>query len=179
VHDLQQRVLQRTLPDDLTTVLIDRLRAARADFSQAESDVSYVRRVVQGRLDIVGHEIQRRSGGESGSVESAGVVFNLPDILSVGGETPLGQRRAASFPEPGSLARELAQEVDQLVSPDDLSGVGVLTSDRLVELLRALEGLENQLSGLRQQLHARIDRIQNELGRRYGEGEASVDSLLQ
>jgi hypothetical protein len=42
-----------------------------------------------------------------------------------------------------------------------------------------MRDFENDLSALRRRLHERIDALQAEIGRRYRDGEASVDSLLR
>lgn len=42
-----------------------------------------------------------------------------------------------------------------------------------------MEGLEQEVSGVRRRLHAQIDQLQAEITRRYRSGEASVDALLQ
>lgn len=181
MHADLQRLLARDLLPDVTAVPLDDLRQLRVACSQAEGDVSFVRRVAQGRLDIVGHEVRRRSGAHDAAPERAGLLFDLPDILSLGapaaGSGP-GQGRMLAIQAPGVLAHDLLSQLDQAASPSELTTLDQLDDDRLGALLEALREFEVELSANRRRLHERIDTIQGEIGRRYRDGEASIDSLL-
>ena len=62
-----ERFLDPELLDGLTGWPLDRVRALRDEAQQVEGGLSYVRRMVQGRLDIVGAELERRrEGGDPG-----------------------------------------------------------------------------------------------------------------
>lgn len=175
--------LDLLLDDDVLTGIEGRdlpdLRSARVAAAQAENDVSMVRRISQGRLDIVGHEMQRRSGAVSDEADVPGLLFSLPDILSdsVGGSGG-GSGRPVIVNEPGPIALSLVDRLDATVSPGDLSGVDRMDDGSLRMVFERLGEFESQLSGVRRQLHERIDAIQAEIGRRYRDGEASVDSFL-
>ena len=56
------------------------LRARRDDAEAEEADISYLRRLLQGRLDILRAELVRRSQG--GDLDVAGLRAALPSILS-------------------------------------------------------------------------------------------------
>ena len=56
-------LLQPVYLGDLTTRAMDEVRAMRAECQEVETGLSLLRRVVQGRLDIVGLERQRRADG--------------------------------------------------------------------------------------------------------------------
>ena len=60
----------------------------------------------------------------------------------------------------------------------DLADVATLGDAELDALAERLRGFEATVSGRRQALHACIDTLQDEIKRRYREGEADVDSLL-
>ena len=60
----------------------------------------------------------------------------------------------------------------------DLADLPTLDDAALDVLAGRLGAFEAEVSGRRQQLHVCIDTLQNEIKRRYGEGEATVDSLL-
>ncbi|MDX6242278.1 MAG: hypothetical protein QOE76_1, partial [Frankiales bacterium] len=62
---------------DLVALDMDDLRQLRADAEQEETDASYVRRLLQGRIDIVEAERAGRRGEGSGDL-----VSNLARILS-------------------------------------------------------------------------------------------------
>src|SRR5437763_1248165 len=76
-----QDVLSATYLDDLEHRPIEEIRALRAECQQLEVDQSYLRRLVQGRLDIVRSEQARRVGG-AGPSEVGDLVEHLPQILA-------------------------------------------------------------------------------------------------
>jgi hypothetical protein len=192
---------------------MERLRSIRVELNRAESDVSLVRRVAQGRLDIVGHEVDRRQGtpgatghgtpdggpaddpageraaeggGEAASPYAgvpgpttgpAGLLFDMPDILS-DGAGPGSRGRMVEVEEPGPLALALMDQLDAAASPGRLSGLDDLDRPALGDLFESLRGVEVELSSARRRLHDRIDTIQDEIARRYRDGEATIDSLL-
>ncbi len=170
--------LTQTALTTLTEIALPQLRAERADCSSAETDISFVRRLTQGRLDIIGHEVQRRNGGTE-TAHLNEVLFEIPAILSDGQNKPRAGGRAPEIDGPTESALKLSSELDQIVSPKQLSDVGNLDDAALGELIEQLQNFEHELSTQRRQLHERIDAIQTEIVRRYREGEASVDTLLE
>jgi hypothetical protein len=78
VHDDLQRLLAKDLLPDITAVPLEDLRHLRIECSEAEGDVSFVRRVAQGRLDIVGHEVRRRSGAADAAPTDTGPCSTCP-----------------------------------------------------------------------------------------------------
>jgi len=194
--------------DNLRAEQLPRLRNLRVQLTQAEGDISFVRRVSQGRLDIVGHEVARRersaaagtSDGDTGPddgpqvASASGLLFDMPDILNDGdrlksaasaGRSDLEDvphtmpSRMVQVLEPGDIALALIEDLDQVASPGDLASVEQLEQEQLADLFDRLRRFEVDLSTSRRTLHDRIDRIQDEIARRYRDGEATVDSLLQ
>lgn len=164
---------------NLTTRPIAELRELRVACTRAEGDVSLARRVAQGRLDIVGHEVQRRAGAVDGEAQLTGLLFDLPDILA-DGEHPSGNPsgRPVDVNAPGATALELVARLDSAATPAQLSSVTDLGEGELRELFERIRGFEVELSAVRRQLHERLDAIQSEIGRRYRDGEASIESFL-
>lgn len=158
-------------------VPIDELRRLRSESSAAEGDVSFVRRVAQGRLDIVGHEARRRTGAADAEPDVSGLLFDLPDILADAPGRPPGGR-AVAVGAPGKLAQDLLDGLDAAASPAELASLDGLGSARLSTLMDTLGSFEVELSAVRRRLHERIDSIQDEIARRYRDGEASIDSVL-
>jgi hypothetical protein len=161
--------------DGIRTRPLPRLRELRGRCAVVESDVSMVRRLAQGRLDIVIHEARRRSGDGV-----AGLLYDLPDILadeSRKNHTP-GSRPDVRVDGPGEVGGELMDRLEAIASPTVLSGVQHLDQGELDELFARISDYEHKLSKCRRSLHERIDAIQSEIGRRYRDGEASVDSVL-
>ena len=182
VHPDLQRLLARDLLPDVTAVPLDDLRSLRIECSKVESDVSLVRRIVQGRLDIVGHETRRRSGAAAADsgVDMSGLLFDLPDIMadSPPGGGPGSGGRKVLIDEPGVVAQALIKTLDSTLTPGELGSLVDLDDDELATLMETLRDFEIELSTSRRRLHERIDSIQSEVTRRYRDGEASIDSLL-
>ena len=176
MHADLQRLLAKESMSDVTAVPLADLRQLRVDCSAAEGDVSFVRRMTQGRLDIVGHESRRRSGAADVELETSGLLFDMPEILADGPTRSSG--RPTLIQEPGTVAQALVGQLDGLAAPSELGDLARVDDDRLTELLDALRTFEIDLSATRRRLHERIDSIQGEIARRYRDGEASIDSLL-
>ncbi len=148
------------------------VRGLRRQAEQAEVDLSYTRRLLQGRLDIVRRELQRRAEHDGRSL-----VDLLPEILSEKGRGPahgLGRHQTV---QPSSPAAH-EQWVNSLAPGVDLSDVGDLPDDQLETAARALTTGERGLSERRRGVQRVMDALAGELGRRYRDGEADVAQLL-
>jgi hypothetical protein len=161
--------------DDLPSRSMDDLHAMRDESVAVETGLSYLRRMVQGPLDIVSREIVRReSGGES---DRASLIGELPGILADGPRPP-GVGRLSQSLEPTVVDQELSDELDQLLGGGVISDVLSLDDAELLQLQLRLTAFEDKVSDRRRAYFERIDSLQAELTRRYRTGEASVDSLL-
>ena len=160
-------------PHDLATVGMDELRQLRADAEQEETDASYVRRLLQGRIDIVEAERAGRRGETSGDL-----VSNLARILSDDHEPsePRGLGRHSTL-EP-SRADEHRRHVEALVADVGLSDVSARTDDELESAVSSYREEEHRVSNVRKQLQALMDGCSAEVTRRYREGEEDVASIL-
>ena len=179
-----QRFLSPSFLDGIETRPMEDLRATRAEVQEAEVAVSYVRRVVQGRLDIVRAERKRRSGGvasDDPAEEAGSLVEDLPGILadsSHGGRTS-GPGRLPMHIDPGQQADTLVADLDREVDPNRLTEIGTLSDAEIDVVTDSLRAIERQLSDQRHALHERLDALQAEMVRRYQSGEANVDNLLR
>ncbi|HSS09726.1 MAG TPA: hypothetical protein VLL25_07570 [Acidimicrobiales bacterium] len=160
----------------LTALPIEEIRTRRAQATEVEVGLSYVRRLVQGRLDIVLDEARRRDDGEQSSDLSA-LVERLPEILSEHVRGP-GTGRLPTVLAPAEIDREHIDRLDRIVNAEQLATLPELQEADLRSKLEALAGLEEEVSAERRALHDVIDGLQEELVRRYKSGEATVDSLL-
>jgi hypothetical protein len=175
VPDLDE-VLSTSFLDGLGTWPIEVLRAKRDQATALETTLSYMRRVVQGRLDIVLAERRRRgSHGDPAPVEA--LLAQLPSILADRVHAP-GRGRLAPLLGPGELPPELARSLEATLPANALSSVPEIADEDLDQAASRLELLERELSAQRRALFNVIDRLQNELVRRYRSGEATVESLL-
>jgi hypothetical protein len=157
---------------DLGSVALADVRSRRHEAEQEEADLSYVRRLLQGRIDIVRAELSRRTGDERGSL-----VDQLAGILADGhpGE-PHGLGRHNTV-EPSRVA-EHRRSVEQLVSDVGVSDVVNRTDEELAESLSRLTNYEAAVSRNRRRVQEVMDACTAEIARRYQSGEATVDDLL-
>jgi hypothetical protein len=171
--------LDRLLADDylqgLAELALAEVRGRKAECAEIEVALSYLRRLVQGRLDIVDAELRRRAGG--GAANLAEVVDQLPQILA-GGTRPAGVGRLTTQLAPEVNLRVLTADLDRIIDVDRLGRLPEMTEHEVHAVADALAGLERTVSARRHRLHQRLDQLQAELVRRYRSGEASVDALL-
>ena len=125
--------LDRILADEYLAGLEDRsteeLRALRAECQAIETQVSYLRRMVQGRHDIVAGELARRTHGEAASDASA-LVDRLPEILADRIHAHGPGRLPASM-EPGELSGALADRLTAITSQVTIESPGDTSLDAL------------------------------------------------
>jgi hypothetical protein len=159
-------------PEDLTAPSMVELRAFRDAYQEVENGLSYVRRVVQGRLDTILAELGRR-GGEPTEVD---LIHLLPDVLAANVRGP-GLPRPTRDMDPPPWADDLVAELDEVVTPRQMADIEQLSDAQLTAAVERIALLEREVSQARTRLHRRIDRIQEELIGRYRAG-ASVDDLL-
>ena len=171
------RILDDAYVADLGERAIEGIRAMRAECQDVETGLSYLRRVVQGRLDIVHAELtRRRSGGEPGDLSS--LIDQLPEILGDHLRAPGNGRLPVSL-DPGRVDAELQARFDAVLAEADFDAITDVDEAKLVAAGDALAELEQDISSRRRALFDRIDQLQAEITRRYKTGEASVESLLR
>jgi hypothetical protein len=164
VQDDLERLTADGLLDDVEEWDVGRVREFRDACRELEERVSYQRRMAQGRLDIARAERERRDRGGD-------LVDALPEILA---DRPTGRARSD---------RSLG-----LIDPgdEDFDGEGVplsrlpdLEDDALADLIAHLETAERALSRSRRPLLDNLDRLQDELVKRYRDGSADVDEVMK
>jgi hypothetical protein len=166
------RVLDPDYIEGLDRLGLAEVRARRDDAAQEETDLSYLRRLLHGRIDIVRAEQKRRTEGGSASV-----VEQLATILADNAVGPaMGMGRYQTL-EP-SRAEAHRRHVEALVSDADLSDVAALPNERLELALQTYTKEESSVSQRRRQVQVVMDLLNAEIAKRYREGKASVDELL-
>ena len=167
------RVLAEDYLSGLRTAELAEVRELRAEAEQEEVDLSYIRRMVQGRLDVIRAELNRREGGAS----TGNLVEDLAAILADEPRAPARGLGRHVTVEP-SRADSHRRYVEALVADVDLSDVAARTTDELAHAMRTLSEEEQTLSGKRRQVQEVMDACSAEITRRYRDGEADVDTLL-
>jgi len=176
-ESLIDQILSSGYLGDLQHRSIDDIRTMRARCQEVETGLSYLRRMVQGRLDIVGVELQRRrEGGDPG--ELGDLVDRLPEILADRAR-PAGLGRLPQLMAPGEIDAPLAAELDAITAGHDLATLSSASDEELERFREGLERLEREVSERRKDMFAPIDALQAEITRRYRTGEADVAALLR
>jgi hypothetical protein len=135
----------------LASLPLDHLRAYRRQLAAEEDRISYWRRLVHARLDLLAAKTE--SGG----------TLTMDQLVRVLGDTGSGRSRstllsirpADPLPDLPVLAHMWAAEVD----PEDHDGI--------IAAMDLLQAAEVQLTVYREALHRRIDEATSELISRY------------
>lgn len=169
---------------DLALLRLPELRVLRRDAQRDEADLSYVRRLLQGRIDILRAELARRGGvrapgaGQPRVVGSGelSVIERLSEILT---DAPARHRSSARHVTVGTPhGEEYRRLASDMLSEVELSDLDARTDEELGAGMGRLVRYEQQVSRRRQQLQRTADDCSAEIARRYREGEAQVDDLL-
>ncbi|MFE7119519.1 ABC transporter substrate-binding protein [Streptomyces sp. NPDC057654] len=155
---------------ELAELRLAELRTLRRDAQQDEADLSYVRRLLQGRIDILRAELARRAAPRSP------VVDRLSEILADVPSTHRSSARHVTLGMPHS--EEFRRLAEDMLSEVELSDLEARTDQELHAAMGRLVRYEQQVSRRRQQLQHTADDCGAEIARRYREGEAQVDDLL-
>ncbi len=171
------RILGPGYLDGLERLPVDDVRARRTECQEVETGLSYARRLVQGHLDIIHAELERRGAGARSG------VGELVDRLKEGGmlgdqQRPAGFGRLPTVMAPGSGGDPFVAEIEAAVRDEDLARLPDLSDAEVAALADRLGALERSLSDRRREVFDRIDALQAEIVRRYKSGALSPDSLL-
>lgn len=176
-EDRLEWVLSPSFLAGLDTLGTEELRSRRADAEAEEEAISYVRRLLQGRLDILRSELRHRH--DSGSDVAGDLLAQLSAVLT--DDHPeqrdtLGTRatrlRVPTDTEPHQ------QRLDELVAGSSLDELEDLPDETLEVYVSRLTEHERELSATRRQLFDRIDALRSELAARYKDGRATISDLL-
>lgn len=164
--DSERRLARTTAPDyldDLDRADTARVRVMRDECRSEERRLSYVRRMVQGHLDLADAELARRR--EAGS---EAVVVRVARTLA-GPSGAARSLRAVGLYEPTGSGEDL----------DDLATARLPDLDdvALVEHVDRLRRRERALSDRRAVLLGHLDRLQAALVDRYRDGRAAIDEV--
>jgi hypothetical protein len=165
VSDRRRRldtVLEPEYLTDLDAVDLEELRARRDTAEDVEAQISYYRRLIHGRMDLLSFEAKRRSGEESRTLLEA-----LPEILASGlvlGQDPTPRHIEVMPPLPSKTGRRL---IDRIMDDGVLTQLSEMSDQEVAEALEGLVEFEEQMSEQRRQLHVVIDTLQEEIVGRY------------
>lgn len=168
-----KRRIDRILANDFLAGLSSKpmadVRVMRADSEEEEASLSYERRLLQGRIDILEAELDRRSGG------GASLMELLPQILA---DDVSSSRGAYPRRDPAPPADRPKRRVERLISDDTLTNLSELSDDDVRGAIDTLREAERDVSESRRRVQHVLDRIQAEIARRYKSGEADPADIL-
>jgi hypothetical protein len=178
LDDQLGRVLGPHYLDGISDKPLDEVRQMRAECEEIETSVSFLRRMAQGRLDLIHAYLDRRSHSDIGDLRA--FLDDLPSIIAAG-----PPQRSTSAPArlpgtrlPDAHPEDLSVELDAVLGADKMSELESLDDAQLEEIADGLADMERQISKQRRSLHELIDQIQAEIVSRYKTGRATVDGLL-
>lgn len=178
------RVLAEGFLEGLRECELSDVRVRRRDAEQEEADLSYLRRMLQGRSDILRAELARRAGGTPAGVagDDAELVRRLTDVLTDAPRGDHGHRDDHGLGryltvEP-SRVDEHRRDVEQLIADIGISDAGGSTEEELRVALSRVEDFEHRVSASRRRVQEVMDACTGEIARRYTDGEARVEDLL-
>jgi hypothetical protein len=155
------RVLDPSFTDRVDQLGLAELRARREEAEAEEADVSYLRRLLQGRLDILRAEQD---------------VAGLPAILS---DDAPGTFSAVPRVQVPSRAGEHRRRVERLVSDETIARLPKLDVEELTRAVEVLAAEEEKVSTHRRAVQRVVEVLRGELARRYRDGTAQVSQLLE
>ncbi|MBT8212444.1 MAG: hypothetical protein KJN71_04770 [Acidimicrobiia bacterium] len=157
------------LPD----ISLDDLRERRALCDELDTELSYYRRLLHGRMDLLGFELRRRSGEESRSLIDA-----LPEILA-GSESHVSSSSGRAIPvEVPDIPSTGKRNVDRVLVDDFLAHLPTLDDEELETIQADLTEAEREVSKQRRTVYEAYEKIQSELTDRYRQGIDNIDELL-
>jgi hypothetical protein len=145
------------------------IRAERNALQGEEDAISFVRRLAQGRLDLVRDELRRRASGAE--QHSASLTDRLADVF--------GQQHGGGSARPPRETNvpsdhPLVLELDEMCAHFQFESMENLDDSSLDELGDALALFEKTCSKQRHDLFERIDALTAELVQRVREGGAGA-----
>jgi hypothetical protein len=173
------RVLDPAFVEGLAELSVEDLRSRREDARLEERDISYTRRLLQGRLDLLRADLDRRAHGTDAAAPAPRTDHELVDALT----SALSEQPATSRPgqlvdiePPDHIQRRRAAEV--AVDDVRLSDPSAMDDDELAERVVNLERLEQQASATRKNVLVVLDALTTEVQRRVIEGEMPQDPAM-
>ena len=163
------RVLDADL--DLTGLGTAQLRERRGEAIAEEADLSYLRRLLHGRIDIIAAELKARAAGDESPL-----IGRLIEILA--DQPAPRQASARHLPIERLSVGEYRVDMEAALAEIDLPDLDSCPTVRLHEVADRLSRHEQEISALRRTVQHVVDAYAAELARRYREGEATVDELL-
>ncbi len=162
------RILDSGYVRGLEDLPLEDLRHRRDECLAEREYLSLLRRLVQGRAEILKAELDRRGGGSDEPL-----LERLSTILASEGQGgSRGEAVRVGVPEEEMLLAR--RRVERLVADAGLSDPGSLDDHQLGEAVEVLVAEEHEVSHARAKVIEVLDRLQDELKRRYKQDPSLV-----
>ncbi len=175
-------VLAEDFLDGLPDLPLDQLRARRGEAEQEETDLSYARRLLHGRLDLLRAEQERR-GGSGAPAAATPVSASDAELVAALAKTladPPGPSHGMGkhgLVEPSRVG-EHRRAAEAAVADPALSDPAGMDEADLAAAIERLDGLQHDVGEQRAAVQKAADALTDELGRRYREGVLHVEDVL-
>lgn len=159
-----QRRIDEILSPEFTEGLdgldLTELRARRRLAREVENELSYYRRMLHGRLDLLRFELKRRSGAENRTLLEA-----LPEILSadIGTSGSHGRAFTTDLPFIPDVAK---REIDHVLGNDLLTRLDSIDESSIRSAVEAVEAVEVEVSAERRRVQKVEDIVVEAFSRR-------------
>lgn len=163
------QILSPEFVEGLDELDIEELRARRRLAREVENELSYYRRMLHGRLDLLRFELKRRRGEETRTLIEA-----LPEILSgeVWTASSHGRAFATDLPPIPEVAK---REIDRVLGDDLLTRLDTIDESSVDAAIEAIETVEAEISAERHRVQQVEDVVVEAFSRRLATD--SVDSV--
>jgi hypothetical protein len=162
------RIRRPEFVEGLADLSLEDLRTRRDECYAEREYLSLLRRLVQGRAEILRAEVERRGGGGEGG----SLVDQLSTILSSGQGPSRGEAVKVGLPEEEMLLAR--RRIERLVADAEISDPGTLDDERLAAAVELLVREEREVSQARNDVLHVMDALQEELKRRYRDDPSLV-----
>jgi hypothetical protein len=148
---------------ELSELRLPQLREYRAALNAEEDKVSYWRRLLHGRVDLLQAQVESSS------------ALSLADLVRALGDTGTGRSRRVLMTVPAPVKLPDLPDLERLAS---LWSADPRDDDERGRLIERLQAMERRLSAYRSALHELIDAATGELIIRYRQDPRSALDLL-
>ena len=176
----KRRLVDRVIDPSYIEGLSDRsdedLHQMLGEGTEAENEVSFERKLCQGRIDILKAELTRRKEG----LDTSDLVARLPEILAAG-ETRSDNEGLPSRAPDFSIPRNAdipRRRVEEIAGEQTLARLPQMPDDEIASVIKALTEHEANLSNRRKALHEVIDALQAENIKRLKSGDDNPSAVL-
>jgi hypothetical protein len=153
------RVLDPSYLADLGEVGVEELRRRRREAMSEEADLSYLRRMLQGRIEVL--QVQLSDSGEGIVDEELVARLTAAMVANVGGGV-----RQHSMVEPERVG-DRRRYVERLIADIELSAPEGDEDTARTNIVAKFTDVERSVSEARRNVHRVIDVIADELASRY------------